>query len=294
MRKQILVVMASFMMMSSAFPTYAATVVAGGATTSQEASTTQNESSDGSATRKYKSNNADPSINWILNSDECKPWELYAKYGTDLWFKAEAVEQAKKWADDNKGDIPSIADERARYEAIVNKVCDFLEPDELYIQPHIAFTIRDGKGVCADYTTLAKALCDTCGINAQVSVGNMNGEGHVMLKVTLNGHVYYSDPVNYDTKYAPMLMEGVPSYYQEAGLHDDLMSAASGTGDSVAANDFDIQQLTEAKRTDIPEGYSVFYASGNREFFVLTTDLDKLADGEISYEDFYAKYGITF
>ena len=242
MRKQILVVMASFMMMSSAFPTYAATVVAGGATTSQEASTTQeattsqSESSDG--------------INWIIPRDT-PTGQLNAQYGVTAWWKAETIAQAQKWAEDNKGDISSIADERARYEAVAGKVCDFLTYDGThdYGRVHIAYVIRDGKGVCSAYTTLGKALCDAVGINAKVSTGaNMSvGLGHNMLKVTLNGHEYYSDLSSHGANGASVLSESAPSWYKEDYVGSDLRDAAICNGDAWESSSRDVAQL---KATD--------------------------------------------
>ena len=241
MKKQILVVMASFMMMSSAFPTYAATVVAGGASASaqdasasaQDASTTQDSSSDG--------------INWIIPRDT-PAWQLNQQYGETDWANAEAIAQVRRWAEENKGDIPSIADEKARYEAIVTKVCDFLTYDTAYMDPHVAYTLRDGKGVCSDYTALTKALCDICGIQAKVSVGTMYGLNHDMLKVTINGREYYSDPIGYDSGAYAMLMDCAPAEYEDRGIAE--CDAAILTGDGVDGN-LSVLNIEAMKRGEV-------------------------------------------
>ena len=166
-------------------------------------------------------------MNWIIPKDTLGS-ELNKIYDTTQWWVAEAIAQCNKWAEDNKGDIPSIADEKVRYEAIITKVCDFLTYDDAYYNPHIAYTIRDGKGVCGDYTTLTAHLCQACGITAEVSIGAINGVPHDMLKVTLNGQTYYSDPTNYDAGSAPMLSEGVPSYYVEDTILPDAGEGYTG------------------------------------------------------------------
>ena len=296
MKKQILAVMATLMMLSSTIPSYAA-VIEAGAGKAQEQSTAQETTESTTTERKYQSVNADPSINWIINPDEFNTVQGYAmgreKYGTDQWWACEAVEQARKWAEDNKGDVESIADEKARYEAICQKVCDFLTYDEDYKLPHIAYTIRDGKGVCADYTTLTKALCDICNIQTQVVDGYMNNDMHDMLKVTLNGQTYYSDPTNYDSGLVGMLMDSAPSYFEETAVKDGLLATASYTGFDFSTVSFSVKELAYANRTDIPEGYEVFYLKDG-EVFVLSSDMDKLDSGELSWDDFYTKYNITF
>ena len=284
MRKQILVVMASFMMMSSAFPTYAATVVAGGATTSQEASasaqeasTTQDSSSDG--------------INWIIPRDGYKR----AEHGGYDWWEAEAAAQAQKWAEDNKGDIPSIADEKTRYEAVVNKVCDFLTYDTTldYGHVHVAYSIRDGKGVCSDYTILGKALCDAVGINARISVGANTSVGldHNMLKPVINGKEYYSDLSAHDTNGTSIFAEVAPSWYNETYVGDSLMNIIPHSGDAWKSDSLDVAQL---KATD----GAVAVSDGKGGFVYLTKEDNAKIDAAFADNDMetilaiYAKYGL--
>lgn len=278
MRKQILVVMASFMMMSSAFPTYAATVVAGGASASaQEASATQNESSDG--------------INWIIPREGYKTWE----HDGHVWWKAEAVAQAQKWAEDNKGDIPSIADERARYEAVASKVCDFLTYDDTlnYGHVHIAYSIRDGKGVCSDYVTLAKALCDIVGIDAKVSSGaNMSaGLGHDMLKVTLNGKEYYSDLSAHDAYGTAVLSESAPNWYKEDSVSSELLAAAIDTGNVWESDSIDVARLSATIRGEVA------VSTSNGIMYISRADSDRI-DAALESGDMatilaiYDSYGI--
>ena len=296
MKKQILAITSLIMSMTMVVPTYAAVIEAGSGKAQEQ--TTQEEKTTGhhfAAGKTSFTTNVDPSINWILDPDYYYTTQgsndLRAEYGIDEWWKAEAVEQARKWAEDNKGDIAGIADEKARYEAIVTKVCDFLTYNEDYKLPHIAYTIREGKGVCSDYTTLTKALCDICNIQTQVVGGYMIYDTHDMLKVTLNGQTYYSDPTNYDSGLVGMLMDSAPSYFEETAVKDGLLATASYTG--YKFSDRVTVELAHANRTDIPEGYDVFYLKDG-EVFVLSSDMDKLDAGELSWDDFYAKYNITF
>ena len=309
MKKQILAVMAILMMFSSTIPSYAAVIEAGAgksATTSQEESTAQEQKSEEAterttqeetksqqeineaAQRKY---NADPSINWIVDADKT-PTDLKAQYGTDTWWEAEGLEQARKWANDNKGDIENIADEKERYTAIVNKVCDFLSYDTNYVRPHIVYTLRDGKGVCADYTSLTKALCDATNIKAQVSNGIAYGDSHDMLKVALDGYEYYSDPTGVDSGACDVLMSDVPNYYTEQTIHSDLLRATVVTGHSVS------QDSDAVKRINAPEGTECF-STADGDFYVTKADADafgkSIASGDYTVaREICAKYGIPF
>lgn len=127
--------------------------------------------------------------NWILPKDISKE-ELHSRYGQNVsyWWEAKAYEQAKAWAEAHKGNIPSIADEKARYEAVAKTVVDFLDYDDIYQEPHIAYSVRDGKGVCSDYHTLGMALCQACNIPVKIAgVGQIaTGLNHDMLVVTIN------------------------------------------------------------------------------------------------------------
>lgn len=165
--------------------------------------------------------------NWIVPKDT--PHNVLSQtYGTDMWWQAEAVAQCRAWAEANKGDIVGIQDEMARYTAIVNKVCGFLSYDINYKNPHIAYTLRDGKGVCGDYTALTLALCEKCNIKAELSTGALNGVEHDMLKVTINGAQYYSDPTNYDSGAVGIL--GMTPGYTEQASGGDLVLANGSTG----------------------------------------------------------------
>lgn len=278
MRKQILMAMATLMMISSTVPSYAAVIEAGKAQS-------QETKSEETTEKKSYSANVDPDINWILNPDDYKTYE----HGNISWCEAEGVEQAKKWAEDNKADVEGIQDEKERYKAIVTKVCDFLTYDLKYVQPHIAYTIRDGKGVCGDYTSLTKALCDATNIQAQVSDGIAYGDLHNMLKVTISGHEYYSDPTGVDSGACDVLMEGTPSYYTETTLHDNLRSATITTGASVSQSSMAIQSI------NAPEGTSVL-SKGGKYYYVSLADAELFLEthDDAVIDSILLKYGIPF
>lgn len=172
--------------------------------------------------------------------------EYQSMYGTTQWWQAEAVADCRAWAEANKGDVVGIQDEMARYTAIVNKVCGFLSYDINYKNPHIAYTIRDGKGVCGDYTALTLALCEKCNIKAALSTGALNGVEHDMLKVTINGADYYSDPTNYDSGAVGIL--GMTPGYVEFSCEGGLVSANGSTGSATSA-DSDFVVSMEAGKT---------------------------------------------
>lgn len=196
--------------------------------------------------------------------------ELNTTYGTTSWWAAEALMQARTWAENNKSDVVGIQDEKARYEAIVKKVCNFLTYDINYVQPHIAYTIRDGKGVCADYTALTFALCEKCGISAQVSLGAANEVEHDALWVTLNGKRYFSDPTNYDTGAVGIIMESTPAYYREMGVADGLLSVITSTGADVGENSDTVKNMEASKQGMSRVGV------GGKDYYITIEDGDKL------------------
>ena len=189
---------------------------------------------------------------WILPKDISKE-ELHSRYGQNVsyWWEAEAYEQAKAWAEAHKGNIPSIADERARYEAVAKTVVDFLDYDDIYQKPHIAYSVRDGKGVCSDYHTLGMALCQACNIPVKIAnVGQIaTGLNHDMLVVTINGTDYYSDLTGVETGVYPLLMTSIPKEYTLNGdLSSNLFIEASSAGGVTDGNSYDINQLDAHSR----------------------------------------------
>lgn len=303
MRKQILAITLAIMTMSTV-PTYAATITAGAGqtanaeqtSTSTEQSTEQAQSAESaSASSSAKTVDTDYDITWLVPKG--KPFVEYEnEYGigaTD-WGKAEAIAQAKKWAEDNKGDIPSIADEKGRYEAIVAKVCDFLTYDTNYQSVHIAYSIRDGKGVCAVYTTLTKNLCDLCGLQSVVVSGRINGLDHDMLKVTLNGKTYYSDPTNVDYSNQPVLNESIPSYFQFEFEADPNDTGARYTDGDVGNKSDKVLNMEAAK-----SGEAIIAQSKGNTYYGSIEDavaLDKAieANDDATICAIFDKYGVPY
>lgn len=279
MRKQILALVLAISSILSV-PTYAATVTAG----AEQASTTE-----------QKSEASSEGINWII--DPSTPgYKLVQPYGTSDWWQAEAVEQAKKWAEDHKGNIASIAGERARYEAVAKEVCDFLTYDEThnYANAHIAYTIRDGKGVCSDYTTLGKALCDITGVTAKVSAGAAGGLGHDMLKVTLDGVEYYSDLSSHDLYGTALLSVSKPSSYIEDAVWDRLYDAAVHTGDCWKEDSLEVAQVNASKTG------KVVLCSNTHGIYYSTPEDKAIADKALAEDDdatlfaIWDKYGVPY
>lgn len=142
--------------------------------------------------------------------------------GNTQWWEAEADAEIRQWAKNNCADIKGIADEDQRYRACVKKVTDFLTYDTMYVNPHVYYTLRDGKGVCADFTALTKALCDEVGISARISYGVLAYDSHDMLKVTINGTEYYSDPTNIKSGSASMY-QMTPGYAEQGTYGEDVV-----------------------------------------------------------------------
>lgn len=233
---------------------------------------------------------------WILPKDITKE-ELRTKYNVSYWWEAEAYEQAKSWAEAHKGNIPSIADERARYEAVAKTVVDFLDYDDNYQKPHIAYSVRDGKGVCSDYHTLGMALCQACNIPVKIAnVGQIaTGLNHDMLVVTINGTDYYSDLTGVETGVYPLLMTSIPKEYTLNGdLSGNLFIEASSAGNVTDGNSLDAKQIEAGK-----EGMVVIASGKSGTYYGSKEDseaIDRAWDaGDIdTVRAIFDKYGVPY
>lgn len=235
---------------------------------------------------------------WILPKDISKE-ELHSRYGQNVsyWWEAEAYEQAKAWAEAHKGNIPSIADERARYEAVAKTVVDFLDYDDNYQKPHIAYSVRDGKGVCSDYHTLGMALCQACNIPVKIAnVGQIaTGLNHDMLVVTINGTDYYSDLTGVETGVYPLLMTSIPKEYTLNGdLSGNLFIEASSAGNVTDGNSLDAKQIEAGK-----EGMVVIASGKSGTYYGSKEDseaIDRAWDaGDIdTVRAIFDKYGVPY
>lgn len=235
---------------------------------------------------------------WILPKGISKE-ELHSRYGQNVsyWWEAEAYEQAKAWAEAHKGDIPSIADERARYEAVAKTVVDFIDYDDNYQTPHIAYSVRDGKGVCSDYHALGMALCQACNIPVKMAYVGQNATGlnHDMLVVTINGTDYYSDLTGVETGVYPVLMSSIPKEYTLQGdLSGSLLTAAEGAGDGTEAETLEVKQVNAGLANKV-----VIASSTSGTYYGSQEDLDRLnaaiaADDMNTVKSIFDKYGVPY
>lgn len=233
---------------------------------------------------------------WILPKDITKE-ELRTKYNVSYWWEAEAYEQAKAWAEAHKGDIPSIADERARYEAVAKTVVDFIDYDDNYQTPHIAYSVRDGKGVCSDYHALGMALCQACNIPVKMAYVGQNATGlnHDMLVVTINGTDYYSDLTGVETGVYPVLISSIPKEYTLQGdLSGSLLTAAEGAGDGTEAETLEVKQVNAGLANKV-----VIASSTSGTYYGSQEDLDRLnaaiaADDMNTVKSIFDKYGVPY
>lgn len=215
---------------------------------------------------------------WIINP------ATYRQHvdGDQPWWEAEADAEIRQWAKNNCADIKGIADEDQRYRACVKKVTDFLTYDTMYVNPHVYYTLRDGKGVCADFTALTKALCDEVGINARISYGVLAYDSHDMLKVTINGTEYYSDPTNIKSGSASMY-QMTPGYVEQSVEDPSYIGGSltgAGYGESV--------EYTLAA----PVGMVNVMGTDHRYYSIPEDEIRQAENGAISFKTLLDKYGV--
>lgn len=136
-------------------------------------------------------------ISSLLFSTTAYAWDIDPMQYTDpyqAWHVAEGMHEIKSWAEERKDMFAGIANEEERYKSIVSYVVDYLDYDATYTNPVIYYTLRDGKGVCADYVALTEALCDVSNIRSNPVKGHIAGGSHMILNVTINGEDKLSDP----------------------------------------------------------------------------------------------------
>ena len=202
--------------------------------------------------------------------------------GNTQWWTVEADAESRQWAKNNCADIKGIADEDQRYRACVKKVTDFLTYDTMYVNPHVYYTLRDGKGVCADFTALTKALCDEVGINARISYGVLANDSHDMLKVTINGTEYYSDPTNIKSGSASMY-QMTPGYVEQGTYGADVvggMYTGASCGKSV--------EYTLAA----PVGMVNVMGTDHHYYSIPEDEIRQAENGVLSFKDLFDKYGV--
>lgn len=129
-----------------------------------------------------------------------------------------------------------------------------------------------------DYTALTLALCEKCGIKAVVSGGVLNGVEHDMLKVTINGVEYYSDPTNYDSGVVGVL--GMTPGYREDSCGGGLVTANYSTGADTSANSYTVLCMEANKVGMVP------IVNKNGTYYITKADgelFDKYAEaGDVS------------
>ena len=215
---------------------------------------------------------------WVINPATYQA----SSYGYRDWWEAEADAEIRQWAKNNCADIKGIADEDKRYRACVKKVTDFLTYDTMYLNPHVYYTLRDGKGVCADFTALTKALCDEVGINARISYGVLAYDSHDMLKVTINGTEYYSDPTNIKSGSASMY-QMTPGYVEQGTYGVDVvggMYTCAGYGE-------DTERTLSA-----PVGTVQVMGRSGKYYYISQKDADDWDNDVVTVDYIKAKYGI--
>lgn len=217
-------------------------------------------------------------ISSLLFSTTAYAWDIDPMKYTDpyqAWHVAEGVHEVKSWAEERTDMFASIADEEERYRSIVSYVVDYLDYDSAYTNPVIYYTLRDGKGVCADYVALTEALCDVSNIRSNPVRGHIAGGSHMILNVTINGEDKLSDPT--------LVWNGGKSVYSldktwvaEASLRD-LADAINYTG----------SDMSDPTSMDNSKKYMWVVSATGLKYCVLRDDFLNL-----NARDLIAKYNI--
>lgn len=197
----------------------------------------------------------------------------------------ENMAQADAWAERHKGDISSIANIEERYAAVVNEVVSFLDYDVNYMSPVAYYTIRDQKGVCADYALLTGALCDKVGIEHSYIPGTLNSAGHIILYVNVGGEWRYSDPTNFESG-AVGLFGTVRGWIRDENVDTtyDKLSAASACGIG-GDNDLATNLLK-------PEDCQLVRDRYGNEAWIPMSEAIAVAEGRMSLQEYLNKYGL--
>ena len=112
--------------------------------------------------------------------------------------------------------ISAKANEKEKVNAILEALCRHM--DYSIKISSLRSVIRKGKGVCADYSLIFRALCVSYGIQCRLISGRtqtMSGvwEDHVWNQVRVNGKWYYVDTTWMDAYLSPgMKLRSVPYY----------------------------------------------------------------------------------
>lgn len=219
------------------------------------------------------------------HAEETQWYTELSDVGFPMDSAKENMAQADAWAERHKGNIASIANIAERYAAVVNEVVSFLDYDGTYTNPMMYYTIRDQKGVCADYALLTGALCDKVGIEHSYIPGTLNSAGHIILYVNVGGEWRYSDPTNFESG-AVGLFGTVRGWLRDENVDAtyDKLSAASACG----IGGDELIKLSQLKDTDYTEVTDRYGHTAK----VLRSDGIALAEGRISLQEYLNKYGL--
>lgn len=191
--------------------------------------------------------------------------------------------QADAWAERHKGSLEDIVNVEERYAAVVNEVVNFLDYDAVYTHPMMYYTIRDQKGVCADYTLLTGALCEKVGIEHKYALGVLNSVDHPILMVNMNGEWRYSDPTGVESG-AVGLFGSATGWVKEESAETNKTSVANSCG----GDGDELIKLSQMKDTDcqlVRDRY------GN-EAMVPMSEAIAVAEGRMSLQEYLNKYGL--
>ena len=119
-------------------------------------------------------------------------------------------------------------------------------------------------------------------------MGVLNGVEHNMVKVTINGVQYYSDPTNYDSGVVGVL--GMTPGYTEQASGGGLVLANGSTGASTSMSDIAVWSMDAAK-TAPANTTPVKNKSGNY-VYIPNSELADAENGKINFVDLFTKYGV--
>jgi len=220
---------------------------------------------------------------FTAHAEETQWYTELSEYGHPMSHAAENLAQADAWAERHKGSIADIASVEERYAAVVNEVVSFLDYDVNYMSPMMYYTIRDQKGVCADYTLLTGALCDKVGIENTYSGGVLLSASHPILKINVNGEWKYSDPTNYESGAVGLF--GTANGWNACEVDGtDKKSVASSCGNG--------GESTMALNMQKPDDCQLVRDRYGNEALIPVSEAIAVAEGRMSLQEYLNKYGL--
>lgn len=190
-------------------------------------------------------------VDWLIDPSDYK----YGMNDAD-WMLDEQAARYDKFGADHQDIFAGLATDREKADAAVRFVADYMEYDSKYTNVHAYYVIRDGKGVCSDYTELLDALLNEAGVECYAVSGWVDGGyyagDHSWNLAIADGVPVWMDVTAYDTS-------GSEKYGVSETLWSDhflYVSSADNGINGITAADY-IADVTERGQSSLltPRSY---------------------------------------